>query len=712
MARPASYVGTLTFDNFAVLPPSGETQPPSVSFASPLQNAVLSGVIQVQPNATDNVGVVQVTLEVDGIVRTSSTTSPFNLSLDTSTMSNGSHTLTLLAYDAFGNVGQSSITITTQNATALPVVTIPQHYSWIRIAELAYNGNPMGPTEQTLLQQSVDLVIPSTAYVNTIASVAPNTPQLLYTNVSSLYSNLLTDWLAYAYANGINPESAFYHVSSPTSYTGYSPSSLPVSWFWAVYRSGSQWANLTSQAEGSGTGGVAFGASGQSVDVGYPDPYCEINVALSTPAGAGWNDTLEYPTQVDANGNPTAWAPLPLVSDTTAGLTASGQIFFNPPANWVPASINGSARLYYVRFLTTGAGTAPVAKSILGMDYTNSNGSNSGVIPVFDYAADLNHDGYLDNAEYAVACSIGDYARFAYQSRAIIGQYGEMHFATNPSDPNFRNWAIQFNLDLLNSYPKVSGLFVDNSPGTAPVAAGSVLESTATYGADYASLLHTLSLDAAPRWLLVNSGTVNPGSDALLSQVTAYYEEFVIRPLGDNYTQFLDLASDVAHRMTLQSPAPYAVLNSDPIGGAPTDPRTQIATLAEYYLLADPNRTFLDFYGGYDPASSWTQHWCQAVTYDVGQPLGSWSLFASGTDPSNRSLTYQVYQRSYTNALVLYKPLSYGNGHTGTTADNTATVFQLNGTYCPLLADGTLGSPETSVSLRNGEGAILVKVSS
>src|SRR5205823_10358182 len=141
----------------------------------------------------------------------------------------------------------------------------------------------------------------------------------------------------------------------------------------------------------------------------------------------------------------------------------------------------------------------------------------------------------------------------------------------------------------------------------------------------------------------------------------------------------------------------------------PTDPRTQLATLAYYYLLADPERTFLDFFGGYEPATSWDRHWSPAAAFDVGQPMGDWSLFATGPDPANGSLTYRVYQRAYTNALILYKPLSYNRGVSGTLADASATVHDLGGTYYPLLADGTLGSAITSVSLRNGEGAILIK---
>ena len=71
-----------------------------------------------------------------------------------------------------------------------------------------------------------------------------------------------------------------------------------------------------------------------------------------------------------------------------------------------------------------------------------------------------------------------------------------------------------------------------------------------------------------------------------------------------------------------------------------------------------------------------------------------------------------MFSRSYVNALVLYKPLSYKSGTgggTGTTADTTATVHALGGNYRVLAADGTLGPVVTSVSLRNGEGAVLIR---
>ncbi len=711
LARPSSYAGSVTFDDFAITSANGDSQAPSVTIVSPTAGAVLSGTVTVRATATDNTGVVQTALQVDGAIRATGTTPPYQWTLDTTTIANGTHTITVLASDAAGNIGAASVTVTVQNANALPQLSIPQNLPSLRVAELAYAGTPFDATTLALLKNSVDLVISDPQNVTQIAAIAPKTPQLIYTNLSTLYGSLLTDWDAYADANGLSRESAFYHVSAATPYTGSSPSSQPVEWFWSVaVGSGSSWIDLTNAARRTAPGGVTFGGVGQSVVIGYPERFREINVAIQSAAAGGWQESVEYPTQVDAAGNPTTWATLNLLTDTTAGFNRSGQLLFDPPATWKPASINGSARLYYVRIRTTSAGTAPLAADILAEDYTNAGNGNSGVIPAFDYAADTNHDGYLSNAEYAHAAP-GMTARFAYQGRALYGSYGEMRFATQPGSPGLASWAVNYFTRVLGQSPGAAGLFLDNSSDIAPVSAGAVVETVASYSADYAALVNTVAQAVAPDWLLSNTVGGGVGADPLLSHATGYFEEFALRPLSGSYQQFEDLATLVADRAALQSPPPFAVLDSLPAGGSPTDPRTQIATLAEYYLLADPTRTFLDPFGGSAPASSWTQHFFGALTYNVGPPVGSWYIFAHGADPTDSSKTYRVYARQYGNALVLYKPLSStANGSaSGSLSDGTATTFALGGTYRPLQADGTLGAPITSVSLRNGEGAILIR---
>jgi hypothetical protein len=330
------------------------------------------------------------------------------------------------------------------------------------------------------------------------------------------------------------------------------------------------------------------------------------------------------------------------------------------------------------------------------------------VIPAFDTSADVNHDGYLNDAEYAHRHAGMD-ARFLYESRLFAGSYGQMRFATNPSAAGFRAWAADFVRRTLDANPLAQGVFLDNSAGVLPAVSGDVVESLASYTADFATMLNGVSLNVGPRWLLANTAGGKFTADAVVSRVQGYYEEFGIRALAHNWQQFEDLAGRVAERAALKSPAPYAVLDTLATGGSLTDARTLLASLAYYYLIADPNTTFLDLNGGDEPTSSWTRHWVQAAAYDVGQPVGGYSVLASGTDPANSALTYKVYEREYTNALVLYKPLSYAVNKTGTTANNTATTHALGGTYYVLRADGSRGPAVTSVTLRNGEGVVLIK---
>ena len=301
-------------------------------------------------------------------------------------------------------------------------------------------------------------------------------------------------------------------------------------------------------------------------------------------------------------------------------------------------------------------------------------------------------------------------ARFVYESRLFFPSYGQMRFSTNPSNAQFQQWASDYLVRLLNQNPLAGGLFMDNSMGKAPTSSGTI-ESTATYSQDYANLLTNIDQAIAPRWIIANTSGGYQGSELpIIAAGIPYYEEFMLRPLSDNYKRFLDNTSKIATREQT-NPTEYGVLDSSPAGGSPTDSRTELATLAYYYLLANPTYNFLDFYGGYEPGTTWTRHWTDAVKYNVGSPENTWSTFATGTDPSNSLATYNVYQRNYSNALVLYKPLSFQDWNTTASTDaSTATTHQLDGMYYPLQADGTLAASISSITLRNGEGAILIPV--
>jgi hypothetical protein len=330
-------------------------------------------------------------------------------------------------------------------------------------------------------------------------------------------------------------------------------------------------------------------------------------------------------------------------------------------------------------------------------------------VPAFDSNADLNHDGYLDDREYARRAS-GKDARFLYESRMLTETYGQMRFSTNPSNPGFRKWAVDHGLRVCRNNPLVGGLFMDNSDGKAPVNGGDVLESVATYARDYGLMLNAISKVIAPRWVLANTSS-HVRADPVVQLNPPSMLEFAIRPLAHNYVYFEDLAETISRRARLISPAPLVVIDSHPQRGDPTDPRMQLSTLAYYYMLSDPESTFLMFYGGFEPASTWKRHWLEAAAYDIGKPQGKWAVWKTGKDPANAKLSYRVYRREFGKAVVLYKPLSHARGVSAVSSlgDETATEHELGGTYRPLQADGTLGRAINSVALRNGEGAILIK---
>jgi hypothetical protein len=286
-----------------------------------------------------------------------------------------------------------------------------------------------------------------------------------------------------------------------------------------------------------------------------------------------------------------------------------------------------------------------------------------------------------------------------------------MRYSTHASNAGFRAWCVDHHERLLQHHPLAGGLFMDNSGGKVPVKPADVLEPLTTYAKDLGATLHAIDRAVAPRLVLANTVGGYANAEHIVRQSPAYFEEFAIRPQSHPWSFVEDLAALVAKRSALTSPPPYAVLDSHPQKGDQLDPRLQLGTLAYYYLLADPESTFLMFYGGNEPNTPWRRHWVAAAAFDVGRPAGKWSVFASGADPAKAALTYKVYQRPYEKALVLFKPLSYARGvkETATSGEDTTTRHDLGASYRPLRADGSLGDPVTSVALRNGEGAVLVK---
>src|SRR5438094_735440 len=105
---------------------SNDTTPPSVSITSPAAGATVSGTVPVTASASDNVGVAGVQFKLDGAnLGAEVTAAPYSVSWNTTSATNGSHTLTAAARDAAGNVTTSAgVTVTVSNDTTPPSVSI------------------------------------------------------------------------------------------------------------------------------------------------------------------------------------------------------------------------------------------------------------------------------------------------------------------------------------------------------------------------------------------------------------------------------------------------------------------------------------------------------------------------------------------------------------------------------------------------------------
>ncbi|GMV30954.1 MAG: hypothetical protein AMXMBFR59_30790 [Rhodanobacteraceae bacterium] len=99
----------------------GDTTPPTVSASV----SGTSGTISLNASASDNVGVSRVDFLVDGVLKGSDTSSPYAVSLDSTTLSNGSHGLVARAFDAAGNSRDSTaVSFTVSNTAPEPVQRI------------------------------------------------------------------------------------------------------------------------------------------------------------------------------------------------------------------------------------------------------------------------------------------------------------------------------------------------------------------------------------------------------------------------------------------------------------------------------------------------------------------------------------------------------------------------------------------------------------
>ncbi len=99
-----------------VVAQGADTIHPNVSITSPQEGATVSGLVNISANATDNVGIARVQFAVDGVNLGSPIQSaPFSMSWNSTTVSNGPHSVQVTVWDQAGNDAGTGIGITVSN---------------------------------------------------------------------------------------------------------------------------------------------------------------------------------------------------------------------------------------------------------------------------------------------------------------------------------------------------------------------------------------------------------------------------------------------------------------------------------------------------------------------------------------------------------------------------------------------------------------------
>jgi O-glycosyl hydrolase len=138
---------------------------PSVSITSPTNGATVSSTITVSANASSSVGISSVQFKLDGAnLGPALTTSPYTYSWNTTTVGNGSHTLTAVATDTNGiSTTSAGVTVSVQNGGTGITLTVDGSKTFqtidgfgANLSAYAWNGGKVTGALDTLLNVQGD----------------------------------------------------------------------------------------------------------------------------------------------------------------------------------------------------------------------------------------------------------------------------------------------------------------------------------------------------------------------------------------------------------------------------------------------------------------------------------------------------------------------------------------------------------------------------
>ena len=119
--------------------------PPTAAITAPVSGSTVSGTVSIAASASDDVGVAHVRFYIDGVLTSTDTNAPYSHSWNTTTATNGLHSIRAVAQDTIGQTGEQLINVTVSNR-----VGFLSSYSSMTMAA-SFNGWNTGLNNMSLI---------------------------------------------------------------------------------------------------------------------------------------------------------------------------------------------------------------------------------------------------------------------------------------------------------------------------------------------------------------------------------------------------------------------------------------------------------------------------------------------------------------------------------------------------------------------------------
>ena len=97
-----------------------DTTPPELTISYPLSGSTVGEVVSIKVITIDNTGILKVDFYIDNTMMVSDTTSPYDYEWNTTTVSEGSHTIKVVSHDTKENFVESEFSVTVDNESKKP----------------------------------------------------------------------------------------------------------------------------------------------------------------------------------------------------------------------------------------------------------------------------------------------------------------------------------------------------------------------------------------------------------------------------------------------------------------------------------------------------------------------------------------------------------------------------------------------------------------